>query len=113
MNMYFESIKQEVITHYESGTSIRKNVEMFSISRSTIYKWIHERNSITTILTKSNLRQLESKIKLLKGIVEILQSIDCTVNSPLADKLITSEQLYGKYNVHMHSLLLPQPFFLI
>lgn len=33
--------------------------------------------------------------------IKILKSVNCTVNSPLKDKLYELEKLYGKYSVHV------------
>lgn len=49
----------------------------------------------------NNFRLLENKVARLKGIIRILQSIDCTVNSTLKEKLNALEPLLGHYSVHM------------
>lgn len=101
MNKHSDTIKQKALNLYRSGTPASEIAASLSISKSTVYKWIKEQNNVTQNSTKTSLRQLENKVKRLEGIIEILQSINCTVSSPLNEKLDALEQLYGKYSVHM------------
>ena len=101
MNRHSDFIKQEAISLYGSGTPAAEIAISLSISRSTVYKWVKEQNNIPHDVTKSSLRRLENKVKRLEEIIEILQGVNCTVSSPLNEKLDALEQLYGKYSVHM------------
>lgn len=101
MNKYPDTTKQEALDLYSSGISAPEIAKSLSISKSTVYKWLKEQNHAAPKSPKSNLHLLEKKIKRLEGIIEILQSVDCTVRSPLDEKLDALEQLYGKYSVHM------------
>ena len=87
MNRYSDIIKQEAIILYRAGTPATKIAISLSISRSTVYKWVKEQNNVPSDLTKSSLRQLENNVKRLEGIIEILQGVNCTVSSPLNEKL--------------------------
>ncbi len=104
MNKYSDEQKQEVIKRYANGESVSDIVSDYQIPRSTIYSWIKENQNNYGKTKKVNLRNfraLEKKVTRLEGIVEILQSIDCTATSPLDIKLATLEDLYGQYSVHM------------
>ncbi len=101
MNRYSDTVKQEAIDLYKSGTPAAKVAESLSISRSTVYKWLKEQDNVSRNLTKSRLTRLENKVKRLNGIIQILQNVNCTVNSPLSEKLSALERLYGKYSVHI------------
>lgn len=104
MNKYSDEQKQEIIERYTNGKSVSDIVADFQIPRSTIYSWIKEsqnNNGKKKEVNLRNFRSLEKKVIRLEGIVEILQSIDCTANSPLDIKLSTLEELYGHYSVHM------------
>lgn len=101
MNRHSDIIKQEAINLYKSGTPAAEIATSLSISRSTVYKWVKEQNNGPSDLTKSSLCRLENKVKRLEGIIEILQGVNCTVSSPLNEKLDALERLYGKYSVHM------------
>lgn len=104
MNKYTDEQKQDIIYRYANGESVLDIVAYSQIPRSTIYSWIkedHNNNGKKKEVNLRNFRALEKKVTRLEGIVEILQSIDCTVNSPLDIKLATLEELYGQYSVHM------------
>lgn len=104
MNRHSDTIKQETINLYRAGTPTTKIAISLSISRSTVYKWLKEQNIAPPNLTKSRLSRLENKVKRLEGIIEVLQSVNCSVNSPLDEKLDALERLYGKYSVHAYAL---------
>lgn len=101
MNRRANTTGQEAINLYRAGTPAAEIAISLSISRSTVYKWVKEQNNVHPNLTKSSLSRLENKVRRLEGIIEILQSVNCTVNSPLDEKLDELERLYGKYSVHM------------
>ena len=105
MNKYTDEQKQDIITRYANGESVSKIVVDSQIPRSTIYSWIKENQNNNSSKKKEvnlrNFRVLEKKVARLEGIVEILQSIDCTANSPLDVKLNTLKELYEQYSVHM------------
>lgn len=101
MNRHSDTIKQEAINLYRSSTPVAEVAILLSISRSTVYKWLKEQNIVSPNLTKSSFHWLESKIKRLEGIIEIQQGVNCTVSSPLNEKLDALERLYGKYSVHI------------
>ncbi len=101
MNKYPETVKQKALTYYESGINAKEIAETLSISKSTVYKWIKEWSNTVPNNLIAYLKRLENKVKRLERIVEILQSVNCTANSPLSEKLAALEQLQGKYSVHM------------
>ena len=105
MNKYTDEQKQNIINRYANGESVGNIVVDSQIPRSTVYSWIKENQNNNSSKKKEvnlrNYRALEKKIDRLEGIVEILQSIDCTANSPLDIKLNTLEESYGQYSVHM------------
>lgn len=104
MNKYTDKQKQGVIERYANGESVSDIVSNCQIPRSTIYSWIKEdqnNNGKKKEVNLRNFRALEKKVNRLEGIVEILQNIDCTANSPLDIKLAALEELYGQYSVHM------------
>lgn len=104
MNKYTYEQKQEIVNRYVNGESVSDIVTYSQIPRSTIYSWIKEdqnNNGKKKEVNLRNFRALEKKVNRLEGIVEILQNIDCTANSPLDIKLAALEELYGQYNVHM------------
>lgn len=105
MNKYTDEQKQDIINRYTNGESVSNIVVDSQIPRSTIYSWIKENQNENSSKKKEvnlrNFRAFEKKVARLEGTIEILQSIDCTANSPLDVKLNTLEELYGQYSVHM------------
>lgn len=105
MKKYTNEQKQSVINRYTHGETVANIVADSQIPRSTIYSWIKENQNKNSSKKKEvnlrNFRALEKKITRLEGIIEILQNIDCTENSPLNVKLAALEELYGQYSVHM------------
>lgn len=75
------------------------------IPRSTIYRWIkkyydNQSEEVRRPVSR-NVLTLENKVKRLEGIIEILQSVECTVNALLKMRLSEIERLHGQYSVHM------------
>ena len=103
---YTRQEQQTVIERYiTKGESVSVIVSDTGIPRSTIYAWIKQ--YLKTLsqkpqnLTLKHYQILENKVKRLEGIIKILQSVNCTANSPLDIKLYEMENLYGQYSVHM------------
>lgn len=85
--------KREILERYilrsESPTSIIKSV---GISKSTFYKWLSDYRAEQAEakrkgLTLRNFNLLESKVKRLEGIVEIIKKANVLFNSPLQQAL--------------------------
>ena len=85
--------KQEILERYilrsESPTSI---IKFFGISKSTFYKWLsdyiaEQAEAKRKGLTLRNFNLLESKVKRLEGIVEIIKKANVLFNSPLQQAL--------------------------
>ena len=99
--------RQAILDRYllksESPTSI---IESVGISKSTFYKWLSDYKSEQTEakrkgLTLRNFNLLESKVKRLEGIIEIIKKANVLPNSPLQQKLYVAEKLSSEYSVHM------------
>jgi len=96
--------KQAFIDRYLAGESVSSILVDASVSRRTLYTWIKQhrnQSSQSKELSLKNFCVLENKVKRLEGIIEILQTADCTATSPLGEKLIALEALHGQYSVHM------------
>ena len=103
---YTRQEQQAVIERYiTKGESVSTIVSGTGIPRSTIYAWIKQYQKTLSQkpqnLTLKHYQTLENKVKRLEGIIKILQSVNCTANSPLDIKLCEMENLYGQYSVHM------------
>lgn len=101
---YSSEEKASAIARYlEGGESVLSISADTGISRSSLYAWIkEERNTADTVeFSLKNFRIMVNKISRLEGIIEILQRVNCTVSSPLEEKLPAMEELYSQYSVHM------------
>ena len=92
--------KKKAIKRYLDGEKVKQIARSMKISTSTIYSWIRQynekRNSIANEVTE--LRKLAER---QQKMIEILKTVDCTVSTPLTEKLSAMEKLYGKYNNHL------------
>ena len=92
-----------MINQFIDGQSVASIVSDTDIPRSTVYAWIksYQSKQHKTEVSLKNFRNLETKVKRLEGIIEILQNVGCRIDDPLAIKLYALEQLYGQYSIHM------------
>ena len=102
---YTNDQKQDIIHRFSSGESVAVLSKTMGVPRSTIYTWInrHQENTKNKHpeVSLKNFRMLENKAKRLEGIISILQTVNCTAQSPLGVRLTEIEKLYGQYSVHM------------
>ena len=102
---YTNDQKQDIIHRFSSGESVAVLSKTMGVPRSTIYTWIkrHQENTKNKHpeVSLKNFRMLENKAKRLEGIISILQTVNCTAQSPLGVRLNEIEKLYGQYSVHM------------
>jgi len=98
-----QAILDRYISKSESPASIIKSV---GISKSTFYKWLSDYGAEQAEakrkgLTFRNFNLLETKVKRLEGIIEIIKKANVLPNAPLQQKLYAAEKLSGEYSVHM------------
>ena len=104
---YDDNQKQAIIDRYISGGESSASILADTgIRYFTFFCWLHvyrEEQGATNrkVVNIRNFHLFENKIARLEGIIEILKTVECTVHSPLKQRLYFAEQLYGKYNVHM------------
>ncbi len=100
---YDQSVKHKLITRLLSGESATELSRSSGISRSTIYRWKNEEATVPAkgkFYTSHDITVLERRIKKLENIVQILKTVDCTVHSPLQERLNALEKLHGIYDIH-------------
>ena len=100
---YDPSVQHELITRLKNGESPTALSKSSGISRSTIYRWKNEESTVSAkekLYTKHDIAVLERKVKKLESIVQILKTVDCTIHSPLQDRLNALEKLHSDYDVH-------------
>ena len=100
---YNPAVKHELITRLLSGESAGEISRSSGISRSTLYRWKSQTDTIhikEKLYTIHDISVLERRVKKLEKIVQILKTVNCTVHSPLRDRLNELEKLHGDYDVH-------------
>lgn len=97
--------KNTLIKQHRAGTPIKDICAEAGISRSTFYNWLNKYSPITTETEKKiTVRDFELQkkhIEKLGNIISVSKSVDCTVSSPLQDRLNALELLHGQYSVHV------------
>lgn len=92
---------------YKNGEPVNQIAERLKIPRSTIYIWLKkykelpENNPDSYISYQRYHEQENARNKKLEQICKVLQTVNCTVASPLHIKLNELEKLYGQYSVHV------------
>ena len=102
---YTTELKENLVQRYNSGESVATIISDTQIPRSTLYSWIRESKESQTLVspkecTKRQIARLETKIASLEERLQILKSVDCSVRSPLKEKLKCLESLSGQFSVH-------------
>ena len=96
--------KQAFVKHYQNGETVLQICNKNKIPRSTFYRWIQNyQQTVTktgTVITPQEFSSLKRKVEKLEGIIQVLKTVDCTVSSPLQEKLKALESLYGQFSVH-------------
>ena len=103
MVKYDPLVKHEVMMRLKNGESPTVLSRCFGIARSTVYRWKNESTAISVnekLYTKNDVTILERRIKKTESIIQILKTVNCTIHSPLRDRLNELEKLNGEYDVH-------------
>lgn len=111
MPKYTEKVKQAVIERYLANNKSAKTIfTEAGIPRSTFYGWLKEHNAnqpqpVQIGFTPKNFRILTNKVARLESIIEILKTVDCTVHSPLNEKLSELDRGYMGNTAFMRSAM--------
>ena len=101
---YTSEQKRQLVSRYQNGESISDISTETGIARSTLYSWLKPYHTTTTeagtIITPKEFTSLKKRVEKLENMIQVLKSVDCTVSSPLQDKLKALEALYGQFSVH-------------
>ena len=98
-----EAEKQSIVEQYQRGTSVAVLCLKAGIPQSTIYFWINLYCKTVTdtgrTFTPRDFDAQKKRIEKLEGIITVLKSVDCTISSPLKEKLDALESLRGNFSV--------------
>lgn len=116
INIYRSNFMKQIYTNeqirqccfaYRNGEAVNRISEQRKIPRSTIYVWLKKYKDLPEINPDSYINyqrfytQEKAQYEKLKQICKVLQTVNCTVSSPLQTKLNEIEKLYGQYSVHV------------
>ena len=98
---YSKQDKEKIIKQYESGVSITSTHNSTGIARSTLYKWVNERNSNnnTKPLNKGDYNKLKMHCDKLENMIQILKICGCTVDAPLRERYEVIRELSSVYSI--------------
>ncbi|MDR0835314.1 MAG: IS3 family transposase [Tannerella sp.] len=102
---YSENQKRNLVEQYRAGASVASLCTETGISSSTFYSWIKHYQPIATesgaFITAPDIYSLKRKIEKLENMMSVLKTVNCTVSSPMKDRLNELELLYGQFSVHV------------
>ena len=98
--------QQAIVNRFLIGNeSVADIVTETGIARSTIYGWISQSREIKAPknieLTVKDYRKLESRVKRLESIIEVIKESGCSPSNTLDVKLPAMELLQGRYSIHL------------
>ena len=100
-----ERDKRLLVSRHQKGEPVAHICAESGIARSTLYSWIKlyqvKSANIKTIVTPKEFDSLKRHAEKLEHIVQVLRLVDCTVSSPLKERLDAIESLYGQFSVHV------------
>ena len=106
MSKYPEYLKKQVVAEYIKGDKPTSEIlAVYSIPKSNLFRWLKKYEPPKDIesfneYNPRNFYLRGIKIERLETIISILKRVHCTVDSPLSDRLLELERLYGEYHVH-------------
>ena len=96
--------KAALVARYLSGESATEICTLSGVSKSTFYTWLKAYTAMPSAtepsITSADITKLKRQIERLEQTVTILQTVNCTVSSPLREKLRALALLQDQYNVH-------------
>lgn len=102
--IYSEAIKYELVNRYQNGESVTDICLQADVPKSTFYSWLKPYTATYTktgqIVSAAESAKMKTRIKKLEQIIEVLKKVNCTVSSPLKERLNELALLHGEYSVH-------------
>ncbi len=92
---------------YKNGEAVERISKRLKVPRSTIYVWLKKYKELPGNNPDSYMNyqrfyaQEKARSEKFEQICKVLQTVNCTVSSPLQTKLNELEKLYGQYSVHV------------
>ena len=100
---YSENEKYELVKRYYDGETASDICAEKGIAKSTFYSWLKPYKTDHTDsgigVSAAEFVKMRNRVEKLEKMVEILQKVNCSIDSPLKTKLNELEKLYGQYSV--------------
>lgn len=97
--------KSQLVSQYHSGESATEICAQVGISKSAFYTWLKPYKTVPSgkeqTITVADVAKLKRQVERMEQTIAILQTVNCTVSSPLQEKLRELALLHGQYNVHV------------
>ena len=94
-----------MVARYRNGESATDICTEIGIARSTFYTWLKPYKTTYTdagyAVNAAEFIKMKQRLEKLEQKVEVLQKVNCTVSSPLKEKLQELSLLHGQYSVHV------------
>lgn len=103
MNKKFSKTeKHQLVARYHNGESATDICTETGIARSTFYTWLKPYKTTYTdtgyAVNTTEFIKMKQRLEKLEQKVEVLQKVNCTVSSPLKEKLRELTVLHGQYS---------------
>ena len=102
---FSDNEKQQFVARYYNGESIADICTETGIARSTFYTWLKSHKITQTetgnIISAAEFMKIKKRLEKLEQKIKVLQTVNCTVSSPLKTKLQELALLHGQYSVHV------------
>jgi putative transposase len=97
--------KYQLVARYHDGGSISDICTESGVARSTLYTWLKPYKATYTdagyTVSATEFMKMKQRLEKLEQKIQVLKKVDCTVSSPLKEKLRELSLLYGQYSVHV------------
>ena len=101
LKRYTEEEKVKIVVLYQNGSTARELCEKYGMGRSSLYEWIKQNSELPVkIKSAREIYLLDKEVKRLRITNEILTNCNCSISSPLQDRLSAIERLKEKYSIH-------------
>ena len=95
---------------YRNGKSVQELLHCYSISKTTLYRWLQRQRRTGEHGTDKNLdRKTISEFERQRKMLEIYQKTGLGTGSPVAEKVAAIQNLNGEYSLNLLCLTLGVP----
>jgi transposase-like protein len=101
---YREETINAVVDRYGKGQSVASLSSEHGIPRSTIYYWLKKHKKLKSVagieISHRDYYDLQRRAGKLEERLEVIKAADCSLSSPLKEKLEALEKLHGQFSIH-------------